>query len=210
MFIALAAVGIALATTASAGTTLTAISSPTLDPPPVAPYTVFTMDGGEFGGDDVVLTQPSTNIYVQGYGSAETGFGFGFNAYNAAANQYWNLVIAPADGTSLTTGTFATGDVSQGALVRFNIGGNGTGCSNQTGTLVITEVTWDDVANLPSAFAATYTSSCDSWTGEIRWHSSQGYRAGQRSSRFLGFNTVSRGTTTPSRLLRSPASAPIR
>ena len=88
------------------------------------------------------------------------------------------LVGAPTDGT-LAPGTYTTGRFADVGVARLDVFGDGRGCNEQFGSLVVHEVTEDAGTGAITSFAATYATACGAGAppnvGELRFNSTIDY-----------------------------------
>lgn len=101
--------------------------------------------------------------------SYEGGLDFVHEPTSMAASVY------PPDGSIWTPGTYPLDSNGTGAVLL--IAGEGRGCNQAIGQLVVHEASYDDAGQL-TAFAATYEKTCDSTAkigGELRFNSSIDY-----------------------------------
>ncbi len=118
------------------------------------------------GGKSYLVTDAQARMQVatQGPGS--------FSATTQNGPNAWQVIIEDRTGGALTVGSHAaTDDGSNG--FRFLVTGEGRGCSASTGTVNISQVSFD-ADHAPTAFDATFTQTCRfstgaSLTGEIAY-----------------------------------------
>jgi hypothetical protein len=169
---------------------------------PAAPYDAFTADGTAVSRT-LDAGNATFNLGMSGPGVNVDAFGPN-NTHLAASLQ-------PPTGTQLSVGTFDTLRIADATHAGFDVAVDSSGCGDTTGTITIHEITRDPDTNAVTALAITYAISCTSLKGEIRWHSSVGYKSATASPTFLSWTAVSLGEVGPEQIvtLTGTGSLPI-
>jgi hypothetical protein len=146
---------------------------------PVAPYDAFTLNGaagswllssGEYNFD-------ASNATIGATGST-TRVSFGATT---PTHWWYTTLAAPTGGTLVPGTTYPTARFADALHAGLDVGGDGRGCNQATGSMTVTELTVDPATSALTALAVTYSESCEGTmpavTGEMRWHSSVSYVA---------------------------------
>ena len=150
-----------------------------------------------------LTTEGAPGSYVLGSGSkvfvgtdvAVTGTAQ-YLSFSAPSSSWTVLVGAPTDGT-LAPGTYTTGRFADVGVARLDVFGDGRGCNEQFGSLVVHEVTEDAGTGAITSFAATYATACGAGAppnvGELRFNSTIDYE--RFGSQGLGTDSAARTVT---------------
>ncbi|HET6210976.1 MAG TPA: hypothetical protein VFD94_11360, partial [Jatrophihabitans sp.] len=94
---------------------------------------------------------------------------------NSTMTNWWNVRVSAPLGQPLSVGTFSTSRYPTATTAGLDIGGQGAGCSAETGTLTIRQVAGYSILPSLSRFDAVFTTHCDGYSqsinGEIQLHS---------------------------------------
>jgi hypothetical protein len=141
--------------------------------PPAAPITVFTVEPAVGSsllgtGSPIVATDPDVAL---------TG-GAGSVSMTVSGTHTFTAAIAAPTSETLALGHYDTTRLGDAAHAGLDISGDGHSCTQSTGSLDILQFTYDVGSGDVTAFAATYTQSCDGGpanVGELRWSSAIPY-----------------------------------
>jgi hypothetical protein len=152
--------------------------------------TAFTFDTQPdgYGGSGISRTFTPSNATVTA--SIDGGNGVLMSATND--DHFFDAIIRPPTGQTLAPGIYPTTRFATDSTAGLDVSGDGSGCSESTGTLTILEVSLG-VSDV-NFFAATYADkTCDASTylafGELRYHSSFDFRAASTTPPSLDFGT---------------------
>jgi len=166
-------------------------------PAPAAPVTAFLLEpaAGSWvldSGAPISMTDP--DVTATGTVDALTVATSGAHAFTA--------VIAAPTGQHLAVQRYSVSRFGDAADAGLDVSGDGRGCNATTGTLEIHELTTDAGTGQLTAFAATFTQSCDGGpanVGELRWNSSVPFEAfhGVRLDQTSAVHTVTYTAPAP-------------
>jgi hypothetical protein len=149
----------------------------------VTTYTAFTIDSkpGDplASGNTYVFTSSNAAITAGPYGG---GFDWGVGMNVDAPGHSFGALVTPPGGGFLAPGTYQTARFHTDTLAGLDVSGDGVGCNESTGTLVVHDVGWiTDPVIVVTKFSATFTQLCEGGTqplsGELRYNASEGYAA---------------------------------
>ena len=168
---------------------VTGLSGVAVAAAPTAPYDAFTLNGSAW---NYSFDRSNATITLDKWGS-----GFVIAAYTPGhAHSFRALVSAPM-GQTLGVGTFPTVRMGGDERYTLDVGGDGVGCNDSTGSVTIYALTRDPATNDITSVAASYYQDCYDVSGEIRWHSDRPYVNGTQSAVSLVFNPVDLGHSSP-------------
>src|SRR5262245_28188588 len=158
---------------------------------PTAPYDAFTINGnpgsyllsnGEFSFDSSNATFRLSPYYTDGVDLSVSG----------TNGHWWQSFIRPPTGRSFALDTtYPTTRFPDAAHAGLDVGGDGRGCNQAGGWIVVHEFTRDPETQAITAFSATYSENCEltapAVTGEWRWHSGVDYKAVTTNPTYLDF-----------------------
>jgi hypothetical protein len=161
---------------------------------PTAPFDAFTINGTAGSGllGSGGYSFDSSNATVVGSYAGPPRVQMAVNS----TNHHWSALVKPPTGATRFTletvyPTLRFADASHAGLDVF---GDGRGCNNASGWLVVHEQTEDPITHALTSFAATYSLTCEGFmpavTGELRWHSSVDYRSVVTNPFSLAFGNV--------------------
>lgn len=94
---------------------------------------------------------------------------------NSTMTNWWNVRVSAPLGKPLSVGTFSTSRYPTATTAGLDLGGQGSGCSTETGTITIRQVAAYSIMPSLSRFDAVFTTHCDgssqSINGQIQLHS---------------------------------------
>ena len=140
--------------------------------PPAPPYNDWTLNGGQgsylLAPGEAFRWTPTTGMTEGAYGTS------GLEFSGPGALTIWTALIAAPTGGLLHVGTYTTQRGADATHIGLDIDGDGRGCNQDSGTLDIEQVTYDD-SNAITAFAASFSQQCEGTefpaTGEFRFNS---------------------------------------
>ncbi|WP_211215963.1 choice-of-anchor D domain-containing protein [Catelliglobosispora koreensis] len=147
--------------------------------PPTAPYTAAILDGraGSYLLKGTLTFDPNDSIFPGG--GSEWGVGM-YHQRNDGSHLWYTSFRAIGE-------RFVAGQTYPVARampdpgdVELDTGGDGRGCNQQNGTMLVREAVYDEVEKKYTAFAASVRAGCeatapDAIAMEYRWNSSIGY-----------------------------------
>lgn len=162
---------------------------------PRAAFTAFTTEGAsgsyllpsgakEYTGDAVTVTAGSDSL-----------------TFSATSGSWTALLDAPS-GAPLAVGTYTTGRFADPGVARLDVFGDGRGCNQLPGSIVISEITRDEGTGTITSFAGTYSVQCEGTAapnvGELRYGSTVDYER---------FGRLGLGRTSPAHTVTVTADA---
>ncbi len=139
---------------------------------PREPFTAMTTEGAtgsyllgsgskSYTGDEVVVTSGSDAL-----------------SFAAALPAFWQADVEGPTDSDLEVGTYPTARFAGAGVVGLNVFGDGRGCNQYSGTMVVHEVLRDGSGTITS-FAASYSTSCETTmpanVGELRYQATTDY-----------------------------------
>ncbi len=110
--------------------------------PPAPPYNDWTLNGGQasylLAPGEAFRWTPTTGMTEGAYGTS------GLEFSGPGALTIWTALIAAPTGGLLHVGTYTTQRGADATHIGLDIDGDGRGCNQDSGTLDIEQVTYDD------------------------------------------------------------------
>ncbi|WP_203719452.1 choice-of-anchor D domain-containing protein, partial [Asanoa siamensis] len=186
--------------------------------PPSAPYSAFTLDGGDstavINGTETYEASTANYFYFGPNGDSTVPDNVIVIANNGGRQGAATLV--PPTGTTWNVGqTYETRRFpTESNQAMFDVSGE-HGCNDMDGALTIKEIAREAGTGKVTKFAASFKASCGTVplavSGEIRFNSSIGYVGASNDKTLLDFGTVAHETTSAPQTVRftSTGSDPI-
>lgn len=93
---------------------------------PTAPYDAFTLNGSAW---NYSFDSSNATVTLDGWGT-----GFIITAYTLGHEHLFRALVSPPSGQTLGVGTFATVGTGGDGRYRLDVGGDGRGCGEATGS----------------------------------------------------------------------------
>jgi hypothetical protein len=120
----------------------------------------FASDPGDWVGGGVTKTYTNSTT-VFGFTGAPNGFGYSVSGLR----DNWTVSFSDVSGAPLVAGrTYTTTRFGDADHARLDVGGDGRGCNESSGTLTVTKLSTDPATGNITSLAATFTQHCENGT----------------------------------------------
>ncbi len=124
-------------------------------------YSQRSDEGDWLGGGESNVYENSTSIFSLTGTPVFVQFGV------SGERDNWRVFISPPTGGTLAPGTYATSRFPDSTHAGLDVGGNGRGCNQTSGTLTILAITFNELDEVQS-LSATFTQHCEHAAPRLR------------------------------------------